>query len=128
MAMNKIRLEICGAEYPLSVEGDPAYYKELGKTLDARMRGMMEASDRVSVTRAAVLCALDYLDNLQHANGGADNLRNQLTAYLEDARAAQSAAEEAAKELESLRAQLQKSQLECEKLRKEVGYMHEQKS
>ncbi len=116
--MKKVKLEICGAVYALSVEGEPAYYEELAKTLNEKMHGMLEASDRLSVTGAAVLSALDYLDELH----------SQLKSYLEDAMAAKGTADNAARELQELRAQLEKSQLECERLRREVGYMRGQDS
>ena len=126
--MKKVKLEICGAVYALSVEGEPAYYEELAKTLNEKMHGMLEASDRLSVTGAAVLSALDYLDELHRSNDGADNLRSQLKSYLEDAMAAKGTADNAARELQELRAQLDKSQLDCERLRREVGYMRGQDS
>ncbi len=126
MAMKKVKLEICGAVYALSVEGDPAYYEELGKTLDVKMKELLKSSDRLTVTGAAVLTALDLLDSLNQSNDGADNLRSQLKGYLEDALAAKTAAENAARELLELRAQLGRSQLECERLRREVGYMRGQ--
>lgn len=126
--MKKVKLEICGAVYALSVEGEPAYYEELAKTLNEKMHDMLEASDRLSVTGAAVLSALDYLDELHRSNDGADNLRSQLKSYLENAMAAKGTADNAARELQELRAQLEKSQLECERLRREVGYMRGQDS
>ncbi len=126
MAMNKVRLEICGGVYLLSVEGEPGYYEELGKALDEKMREMMNASDRVTVTGAAVLSALDYLDELRRSNDGADNLRSQLKSYFEDAMTAKATAENAARELQDLRAQLERSRMECDRLRREVGYMRGQ--
>ncbi len=126
MSMKKVRLEIAGAMYALSVEGEPAYYEELGAALNEKMLGLMEANDRISVTGAAVLCALDYLDALNQSNDGADNLRNQLKGYLEDALTAKATAENAARELLELRSQLDKSRQECDRLRREVGYMRGQ--
>lgn len=126
MAMQKVRLEIGGSVYVLSVDGDTAYYEELGRTLNDKIAGMLEANDRLSVTMAAVLSALDYLDELRHASDGADNLRNQLKSYLEDAMSAKETAENAARELQELRVQLEKSRMECDRLRREVGYMRGQ--
>ena len=126
MAMNKVRLEICGGVYLLSVEGDPAYYEDLGKALDEKMHSMMDASDRITVTGAAVLSALDYLDELRRSNDGADNLRSQLKSYFEDAMSAKATAENAARELQELRLQLERSRMECDRLRREVGYMRGQ--
>lgn len=126
MAMQKVRLEIGGSVYALSVDGDAAYYEELGHTLNEKIQTMLEGNDRLSVTMAAVLSALDYLDELRRATEGADNLRNQLKSYLEDAMAAKDTAENAARELQELRVQLEKSRLECDRLRREVGYMRGQ--
>ena len=88
------------------MDGDPAYYEELGKTLDEKMRGLMDANDCVTVTGAAVLTALDYLDELHRSNDGADNLRSQLKSYFEDAMSAKATAENAARELQELRDRL----------------------
>ena len=124
--MRKVRLEICGTVYALSVDGKPEYYEELGQQLNEKMRTLMEENDRVSVTAAAVLSALDAMDELQRSNMGADNLRNQLKEYLEDAASAKSTAENAARELAAMRIQLEKSQFECERLRREVSNMRGQ--
>ncbi len=121
--MNKIKVEICGTTYPLSVEGDPEYYENLAKELNAKMTEIMQGNERISVTCAAVLCALETMDESSRTSTGADNLRSQLKGYLEDARNAQLTAENAARELRELRAQLEKSQQECDRLRREVGYM-----
>ncbi|MBQ8612221.1 MAG: cell division protein ZapA [Oscillospiraceae bacterium] len=126
MAMNRVKIEICGTPYLLAVEGEPEYYEELAKDLNAKMQGLLDSSDRITVTGAAVLTALDYLDELRRSNDGADNLRSQLKGYLEDALSAKATAENAARELRELTAQLERSRMECDRLRREVGYMRGQ--
>ena len=53
------------------------------------------------------MTALGYLDELQKAVRSADNMRAQVRDYLEDASKAKLAAEEARREVESLRRQLE---------------------
>ena len=67
----------------------------------------------VSVTTAAVITALGYLDELKKSTSGADNMRAQIKDYLEDAAKAKLAAEEARREVE--------------RLRREIGYLKEKK-
>ena len=128
MELTKVRLQIAGSNYVISTTDSESYVHELAERLDKDMKDILESAPSASVTQAAVLAALDYLDELHRSNDGADNLRSQLKSYLEDAMAAKGTADNAARELQELRAQLEKSQLECERLRREVGYMRGQDS
>ena len=59
------------------------------------------------MTAAAVLSALDYLDELEKSSASADNMRSQIRDYLEDAAKAKLEAEEAKRELARLRSELE---------------------
>ena len=68
-----------------------------------------QVTPSASVTTAAVITALDYLDELKKTNLSADNMRAQIKNYLEDAAKAKLEVEEAKKEID--------------RLRREIGYL-----
>ena len=106
MPMNKIRMEICGSEYIISTTDSEDYTLALAEKLDKAMSEFMTAVPQASVTTAAVMCALSYLDELEKSSASADNMRSQITEYLDDAAKANLEAEDARRELERLRRQL----------------------
>lgn len=109
MPVNKIRLEICGGSYLISTTDSEQYTLSLAEKLDHNMNEIMAQNPSASVTAAAVLSALDYLDELEKSSASADNMRSQIKDYLEDAAKAKLEAEEAKKEIE--------------RLRREIGYL-----
>lgn len=109
MPVNKIRLEICGCSYVISTTDSEQYTLSLAEKLDHNMNEIMVQNPSASVTAAAVLSALDYLDELEKSSASADNMRGQIKDYLEDAANAKLEAEEAKREIE--------------RLRREIGYL-----
>ena len=75
MAANRVKLTICGANYVIVSEDEESYVQELGTRLDEEMNELMTKNQAISVTGAAVLKALDYLDELRKATMSADNMR-----------------------------------------------------
>ena len=57
----------------------------LAEKLDSDMTQMLASNPTASVTTAAVITALGYLDELKKSTSGADNMRAQIKDYLEDA-------------------------------------------
>lgn len=111
MPANKIRLEICGCNYVISTTDAEDYTLSLAQKLDKAMNEFLTATPAASVTTAAVMTALAYLDELEKSSASADNMRSQIKDYLEDAAKAKMEAEEARRELE--------------RLRRELGYLRE---
>ena len=111
MPANKIKLEICGASYVIATTDTEEYVLGLAEKLDADMTQMMTNNPSASIATAAVITALGYLDELKKSTSGADNMRAQITDYLEDAAKAKLSAEEARREVE--------------RLRREIGYLKE---
>jgi len=109
MPVNRIRLEICGCSYVVATTDTEQYTLSLAEKLDHNMNEIMAQNTSASVTAAAVLSALDYLDELEKAGAAADNMRTQISEYLEDAAKAKMETEEAKKEIE--------------RLRREIGYL-----
>ncbi len=104
--MQKITLTIGGEFYNINTDDDLEYAAQLGKELDRKIRELMQASGRISVTQAAVLSALEYIDLYKKSERDCENLRTQLQAYLEDAARSRTDAELAKREAASLRKEL----------------------
>ena len=107
MAANRVKLTICGANYVIVSEDEESYVQELGTRLDEEMNELMTKNQAISVTGAAVLKALDYLDELRKATMSADNMRGRVRDYLEDAAKARLATQEAKQEIDRLRRQIE---------------------
>lgn len=103
MPMNKVRTEICGSTYVISTTDAEDYTLALAAKLDRAMNEFLTAVPQASVTAAAVMCALSYLDEVEKSSASADNMRSQIRDYLEDAAKAKLEAEEIRREMERLR-------------------------
>ena len=57
----------------------------------------------LSVTKAAVFCAMDYLDEYKKSTGSAENMRSQIQDYIADAARAKLAEDKVKAENETLR-------------------------
>ena len=106
MDKNKVRLNICGVEYNITTEDDPKYVISLGDELDSSIAKTLRENNRLSVTQAAILAALDYADQWHKAEICADNLRSQIKEYLEESARSKMDAEIARREVERLTREL----------------------
>lgn len=120
MAANKVKLSIGGAEYTIIAEDDARYVQSLGKELDRALAAIMKANDRLSVTQAAILLALDYADECKKATETADRLREQIKDYLDDASNAKSKADLARHESETLRKEVEALKTQNIKMKAEL--------
>ena len=100
MQKNTVKLEIGGAVYYVNSDDSAEYVEALGEELDDRISKTMKSNNRVSMTQAAILCALEFADEAKKASEVADNLRNQVKDYLEDAAKAKSERDFFKRELE----------------------------
>ncbi len=104
---NSVRLNVCGTDYFITSEDDESYIRSIGDEVNTRMTDMINNNQRVSTTMAAVLCALSYCDECRKANDAAAGLRSQIKDYLEDSQRSRLEADEAKREVERLRRELQ---------------------
>ena len=81
----RVTLTICGVDYVLLCAKDDEYMRSLGAGLHEDMTRMMRDNGRISATQAAVLCALQAMDEAREASTTAENLRARIQDYLEDA-------------------------------------------
>ena len=120
MAANKVKLSIGGTDYTIIAEDDVRYVQSLGKELDRALAAIMKANDKLSVTQAAILLALDYADECKKATETADRLREQIKDYLDDASNAKSKADLARHESETLRKELETLKTQNVKMKAEL--------
>ena len=106
--MEKVRvtLNICGNDYNITTDEDPKYVEGLGERQNEDLSKIIKDNSRLSITQAAILAALDYLDEASKADSTADNLRGQIKEYLEDSARYKMEAEVAKREVERLQREL----------------------
>ena len=103
MAKNRIKLTICGCECALCSDDSENYIRSIGDEVQKSVDGIMSQNERISVTMAAVISALDFCDAAHKASASAENLRAQIKNYLEDSSHARMDAEESRRELERVK-------------------------
>lgn len=107
MEKKKVRIVICSTEYTVLTEDTPEYLQSLAAELDKTLRSLVEGGRRISMTQASVLLALHYLDESKKSEQTTDNIRSQLKEYLQDATKARIEADNAKRENERLRAEIE---------------------
>ncbi len=106
MSMNKVRLRIYGSDYFLTTDDDVQYMRNLGDEVDFVLSGLLREHPRLSITQAAVLCALQMADEKHKTEQTSVTLRSEIQAYMEDASKAKTEAEIAKREIDRLNKEL----------------------
>ncbi|MDR1464015.1 MAG: cell division protein ZapA [Oscillospiraceae bacterium] len=106
MEKNRIQITICGVEYVLVSENEEPYVASLAAELENKMRALLQEQGRMSATQAAVLCALNAMDEARQALVTAEGLRAGIQDYLEDAARLKKEAELSRHEAERLHKEL----------------------
>ena len=83
--VNKVRVNIAGAPYAIATTDSETYITSLAKKLDEDIAKLLDGNENLSVTKAAVFCAMDYLDEYRKSAGSAENMRSQIQDYIADA-------------------------------------------
>mgnify|MGYP001630229922 FL=1 len=101
--VNKVRVNIAGTPYAIATTDSEKYIQSLAKKLDEDITKLLDENENLSVTKAAVFCAMDYLDEYRKSIGSAENMRSQIQDYIADAARAKLAEDKAKAENEVLR-------------------------
>lgn len=112
---NKVIVEIGGNEYTILASEPEEYIHKIAGTVNRKIAEMMEANPRMSQLMAAVLAGVTFCDEQFKAQSAADNLRNQLKVYLDDAAKQKSIAEEHKQEIALLNQKIQELRVELAK-------------
>ena len=67
--VNKVRVTIAGAPYAIATTDSEKYIASLAKRLDEDITKLLDTNENLSVTKAAVFCAMDYLDEYKKSTG-----------------------------------------------------------
>ena len=83
--VNKVRVTIAGAPYAIATTDTESYITSLAKKLDEDITKLLDDNGNLSLSNAAVFCAMDYLDEYRKSAGSAENMRSQIQDYIADA-------------------------------------------
>ena len=83
--VNKVRVTIAGAPYAIATTDTESYITSLAKKLDEDVTKLLDDNGNLSLSKAAVFCAMDYLDEYRKSAGSAENMRSQIQDYIADA-------------------------------------------
>ena len=83
--VNKVRVTIAGAPYAIATTDTESYITSLAKKLDEDNTKLLDDNGNLSLSKAAVFCAMDYLDEYRKSAGSAENMRSQIQDYIADA-------------------------------------------
>ena len=75
---NRVTITICGKEYTLQTDESPDYVRQLAARLDRRISDMMETSDIISLSSAAILVGLSLMDDSYKTTSNIDNIRGEI--------------------------------------------------
>ena len=111
---NRVTITICGKEYTLQTDESPDYVRQLAARLDRRISDMMETSDIISLSSAAILVGLSLMDDSYKTTSNIDNIRGEIRNYVEEAGKARA-------EADDLRRQLEEKDRKIDLLQTELG-------
>ena len=117
--VNKVRVKIAGAQDAFATTDSEKYITSLADKLDRDITKLMESNPSLPVTKAAVFCAMDYLDEYQKSTGSAENMRSQIQDYIADAARARSAEDKLRAENEALRREAAALREQLDRLRRQ---------
>ena len=83
--VNPVRVTIAGAPYAIATTDTESYITSLAKKLDEDITKLLDDNGNLSLSKAAVFCAMDYLDEYRKSAGSAENMRSQIQDYIADA-------------------------------------------
>ncbi|MBO5726342.1 MAG: cell division protein ZapA [Clostridia bacterium] len=90
---NNIRLKIGGIEYSITSDDDEAYIRRIAGELERKMNTVQARSPFLSTTMAAVMTALEALDEAKKAEAESERLRLEIKRLLEETACAKMDAE-----------------------------------
>ncbi len=82
MARNKISISIAGNEFVVMTEESREYTLGLASKLDEKIRTLLQSSGKLSLSTAAILCALDLCDENEKNKASCARLREEIRRYL----------------------------------------------
>ncbi|MDR0944023.1 MAG: cell division protein ZapA [Ruminococcus sp.] len=118
--MNKVKVTICGKDYNLMSEDSPELISSRARRTDALINKF--SSDlKVNIQNAAVLAVLDIMTDADKLTHVVDNLRSQISEYVDEAVRERGRADEAHKALDKMRSKHDEAVIKTAELEKNAG-------
>jgi len=117
MGKNRIKVTILGSEYVILTEDPEQIIHEMASEVENQINSFIEASPGLSTSMATVLTALNFCDGKKKAENAADNLRIQITDYMQEAETSRDLVRQAKEVAQSSAADTQKLRDEIQALR-----------
>lgn len=111
---NVVKVRIYGKEYILSTEETEVYAQKLAAVLNQKLEKVTIGASSMSKLDAAVLVALDCVDEAFKASTNIENIRTQIKKYADEASSATGAMDELVKENKTLKSKVAQLEKEVE--------------
>ena len=102
---NRVTINICGEEYTFIADESATYMQKVGTYVSEKMEEVLNTA-KVGRTDAAILTAANIADELFKSQAASEQLRSQITGYLDEASRAQSEVSELKREIFRLQQRL----------------------
>jgi cell division protein ZapA len=113
---NKVTVTICGKAYHLQTTEPESYVKEISKQLQRKIEDLMNSSENMTLTSAAILVALSLIDESTRTSSDIDNIRTQIKGYIEETAQSRIEADEAKRQLEEYKSEVHRLKTDIELL------------
>lgn len=82
MGKNKISVSIAGSEFVVTTDEEREYTLSLARTVDNKIRGLLQESTKLTAGLAAILTCLDLCDENEKNKESCARLRDEIRQYL----------------------------------------------
>ena len=123
MSTNKVDVLIAGKSYTVDTPDTPEYVREVARELTARIESVMEMDDLLTVVDAAILIAMNLLDESIKETHNIDSIRTQIKSYVDEAASARREANEARVAFEEVQARVSalETDIELEEIKEKLS-------
>lgn len=82
MGKNKISVSIAGSEFVVTTDEEREYTLSLARTVDSKIRNLLQESTKLTAGLAAILTCLDLCDENEKNKESCARLRDEIRQYL----------------------------------------------
>ena len=115
MENKRVEVKINNVEYLLVTNEPEEYVQRVALLVNKRMGQIQEGNKQLSTAMTAVLAAINIADDLLKNESVLDNIREELRRYIDEAKTKGEALEEKKLEVETLKEDMHKLQIELAK-------------
>ncbi|MFT3951806.1 MAG: cell division protein ZapA [Oscillospiraceae bacterium] len=112
--VGQVKVTIFGKSYTLKTEESEVYTHRLAEVLNKKLEAVAMSAVTLTKLDAAVLVALDCVDETVKSKSNLDNIRTQIKEYVDDAGEARLKCDELQKEIRALKEQIKQLERELE--------------